>query len=59
LTRLSFVSYPNGSSKEENLEIAPQHAASSSRPPGGELCRVPELWRDQAAASPLRRLRPL
>src|SRR5690349_5922901 len=49
----------NGRSQEEDFALAPQHAALSPRAQTGRVCRMPELRRAEAPASPLRILRIL
>jgi hypothetical protein len=43
--------FPHGSSEKEGLEVSAKHAAIASRAVGGELRRMPELRRNEAAAS--------
>src|SRR6266446_8289771 len=64
ITLLPRISRPhnrafNGRSKEEDLAVAPQHAALASFPETRGLCRMPELRRAQAPASSVRIVRIL
>ena len=49
----------NGRSQKENFAIAAQYAAIASCAETGRLCRMPELRRAEASASPVRILRLL
>jgi hypothetical protein len=49
----------HGRSQKENFAIAAQYAAIASCVKAGRLCRVPELRRAEAAASPVWILRLL